>query len=115
MDKLLKYQTSIKKVLSTYKKQGAINPNAKEKLETQLLFDDTHNRYQVLRIGWEDIQHTFLVIFYFEIKNNKIWVQRNISDYDIIGDLEAEGIAKKDIVLAFHSPRMRPYTGYAVA
>jgi len=88
MDKLFKYQRIIKEVLNSYKNQGAINPNAKENLETHLIFDDKNNRYQVLRIGWEGIKNTFLVIFYFEIKDNKIWVQRNISDYDIVGDLE---------------------------
>lgn len=115
MDKLLKYQTIIKDVLATYAKQGAIDKNAKEHVETQLLFDDVHNHYQVLRIGWEGIKNTFLVIFHFDIKDGKIWVQRNISDYDIIGDIESKGVPKKDIVLAFHSPRMRPYTGYAAA
>ena len=56
-----------------------------------------------------------MVIFHFDIKDGKIWVQRNISDYDIVGDIEAEGVPKKDIVLAFLSPRMRPYTEYASA
>ena len=30
----------------------------------------------------------------------------NISDYDIIGDLEEKRVPKEDIVLAFLSPRM---------
>ena len=115
MDKLLKYQNIIKEVLTTYTKHGAVDPNAREHKETQLLFDDERGHYQVTRIGWEGIHGLFMVIFHFDIKNGKIWVQRNISDYDIVGDLEDKGIPKSDIVLAFHSPRMRPYTGYAVA
>ncbi|MEM6319698.1 MAG: element excision factor XisI family protein, partial [Bacteroidota bacterium] len=86
MDKLLKYQSVLKKVLTEYKNQGAKYKDAKEQLETQLLFDDVHSRYQVLRIGWEGPKNTFLVIFYFEIQNGKIWIQRHISDYDIVGD-----------------------------
>lgn len=115
MDKLLNYQDILKQVLTNYVQQGATQANAPEHIETQLLFDDTHARYQVARIGWEGIKSIFLVIFYFEIKDEKIWVHRNISDYDIIGDLEVAGIPKTDIVLAFYSPRMRPYTDYAVA
>ncbi|HFA47645.1 MAG TPA: XisI protein [Bacteroidetes bacterium] len=115
MDKLLKYKTLVKEVLASYARQGAVEPDSKEHLETQLLFDDTNLHYQVLRIGWQGIQNTFSVIFHIDIKDGKIWVQRNISDYDIIGDLEAKGIPKEDIVLAFYSPKMRPYTGYAEA
>jgi hypothetical protein len=45
--------------------------------------------------------------------DGKIWAQRNVSDYDIIGDLEAAGAPKSDIVLAFHIPELRRYTEYA--
>jgi len=113
MDKLLKHKQIIKDVLTNYVSQGAVDPSAEEHIETQLLFDDSNMRYQVLRVGWEGIKSTFAVIFHFSIKDGKIWVQRNISDYDIVGDLEEKGVPKSDIVLAFHSPRMRPYTGYA--
>jgi len=115
MDKLLKYQNIIKEVFTAYTEQGAIDPNDPEKLETRLFFDDERSRYQVLRIGWEDIQGIFMVIFHFEIIDNKIWVQRNMSDYDIVGDLEEKGVPKSDIVLAFLSPRMREYSEYASA
>jgi len=56
-----------------------------------------------------------MVIFHFEIIDNKIWVQRNMSDYDIVGDIEEKGVPKSGIVLAFLSPKMRPYTEYASA
>ncbi|MEL6718177.1 MAG: XisI protein [Bacteroidota bacterium] len=115
MDKLLKYQTILKEVLNEYTRQGAVDEEAQEHIETQLLFDDTHSRYQVLRIGWEGAKGIFLVIFHFAIIEDKIWIQRHISDYDIVGDLEAKDVPKEDIVLAFYAPKMRPFTGYAVA
>jgi len=55
MDKLLKYQQFIKEVLTDYTQRGAVDPNHPEKIETRLFFDDERSRYQVLRIGWEDI------------------------------------------------------------
>lgn len=115
MAKPLDYKSIIKDVLSAYVKRGAVDPNAREHKETQLLFDDERGHYQVTRIAWEGIRGIFMVIFHFDLKDGKIWVQRNISDYDIVGDLEEKGVPKSDIVLAFHSPRMRKYTGYAVA
>ena len=114
MDKLLKYQTILKEILSEYVEQGAVDEKTKEHTETQLLFDDTHSRYQALRIGWEDAKGIFFVIFHFAIIDDKIWIQRHISDYDIVGDLEEKNVPKEDIVLAFYAPKMRPFTGYAV-
>ncbi|HKK77110.1 MAG TPA: XisI protein [Saprospiraceae bacterium] len=113
MEKLLNYQKALREVLQSYLAGGTIPQDPD--LETQLLIDEEGNRYQILHLGWKNSENVFLVIFYFEIKDGKIWVHRNISDYDIIGDLEEKGIRKEDIVLAFHSPKMRPYTGYAVA
>lgn len=115
MDKLLTYQTILKTVLDQYVRQGAVSKDAPEHIETQLLFDDTNHRYQVLRVGWEGTRSVFLVIFHFSIIKEKIWVQRHISDYDIVGDLEESGVPKEDIVLAFYAPKMRPFTGYAIA
>jgi hypothetical protein len=33
----------------------------------------------------------------------------------IATDLVRAGVAKEDIVLAFHEPKMRPYTDFAIA
>lgn len=52
----------------------------------------------------------------FDIRDGKIWAQHNASDYDIVGDIEAQGVPKEDIILAFHSPFMRQFMNdYAVA
>ena len=64
---------------------------------------------------WRKDRQIFSVIFHFDIIDGKIWVQRNISDYDIVGDIENKGVPKSDIVLAFHAPQMRPFTEYASA
>ncbi len=114
MEKVNQYRQILKDVLTNYTldKSGYPQPND---VETQLLFDNQNDHYQVLRVGWRNRTQVFLVIFHFDIKDGKIWLQQNVSDYDIVGDLEAQGIPKSDIVLAFHSPQMRPFTGYAVA
>ena len=64
---------------------------------------------------WRKDRQIFSVIFHFDIIDGKIWVQRNISDYDIVGDIENKGVPKSDIVLAFHAPQMRPFAEYASA
>jgi hypothetical protein len=114
MEKVNRYRQILKDVLTEFTIQRRSNTPQTD-VETQLLFDNQNDHYQVLRVGWRNRAQVFLVIFHFDIKNEKIWLQQNVSDYDIVGDLEARGIPKSDIVLAFHSPQMRPFTGYAVA
>ncbi|MDJ1181614.1 element excision factor XisI family protein [Roseofilum sp. BLCC_M143] len=47
-----------------------------------------------------------------DIKDGKIWVQRNFTDIDL-GERFAEmGVQKEDIVLGLHSPFMRQFSGY---
>lgn len=112
MEKVERYRKILRDVLTAYAAPRSIYP---EPIETQLLFDPQHDRYQVLRVGWRNRAQVFLVIFHFEIRDGKIWLHQNATDYDIIEDIEAQGVPKSDIVLAFHAPELRPYTDYAVA
>ena len=112
MEKIERYRKILQQALREYATARTAQPG---EIETQLLFDAENDHYQVLRVGWRDRKQIFLVVFHIDIKDGKIWVQHNASDYDIVGDIEAQGVPKEDIVLAFHSPEMRPFTGYAVA
>lgn len=47
--------------------------------------------------------------------DGKVWVQRDGTEDGIANELVQAGIAKEDIVLGFHKPAVRPYTGSAVA
>lgn len=114
MEKVNHYRQILKEVLHEFTNVRNNNSDQTD-VETQLLIDTENDHYQILRVGWRNRTQVFLVVFHFDIKNDKIWIQQNASDYDIVGDLEARGIPKSDIVLAFHSPQMRPFTGYAVA
>jgi XisI protein len=112
MDKVESYRNILTKVLSNYVEPRRIQPDG---IETLLLSDTTNDHYQVLLSGWQGRKQVFLVVFHFDIKNEKIWMLQNNTDYDIIDDIEAFGVPKSDIVLAIHSPEMRPFTDYATA
>jgi XisI protein len=115
MDKLIKYRSILKDVLNAYASDEINKKHNPDDMQMRLIMDTENDHYQALYAGWRKDQQIFSVIFHFDIIDSKIWVQRNISDYDIIEDLELKGIPKSDIVLAFHSPQMRPFTEYAVA
>jgi len=116
MDKVLKYRQVLQEVLSDYTpNRGSWQPQSPDDVQIRTLLDTQNDHYQVLHSGWEKGKQVFLVIFHFDLIDGKIWVQRNVSDYDIIEDIEAKGVPKSDIVLAFHAPEMRKYTDYAAA
>ena len=115
MDKIAEYRKIITEVLENYAVARPHNLRDPQALNIQLLFDPKRDQYQVLGLGWRGEHQSFLVILHFAIQNGKIWLHRNVADYDILADIEARGVPKEDIVLAFQPPAMRPFTGYAVA
>jgi hypothetical protein len=54
-------------------------------------------------------------VIHFDIKDEKIWLQRNMTDLDPAADLVAIGVDRLDIVLGLQAPHKRPYTDYGVA
>jgi hypothetical protein len=55
------------------------------------------------------------VVFHLRIRNGKIWVEDDWTEYGVAGELVDAGIAKEEIVLGFHSAKKRPLTEFAVA
>ena len=115
MDKLKKYRTILKEVLKAYAADEINQKHKPDDMQMRLIFDTENDHYQALYAGWRNEKQIFSVVFHFDIIDEKIWVQRNISDYDIIEDIEKKGVPKSDIVLAFHAPAMRSFTEYATA
>lgn len=114
MDKLDKYRQIIQDVLTEFARPQRLGEEKADEFETQLIFDTKNDHYQVLFVGWEGFKRTFGSPIHIDIKNDKIWIQQNSTDYDFISDLIEKGIPKEDIVLAFHPPYKRPYTGFGV-
>ncbi len=115
MEKLLKYRKILREVLEEYSVGDRTLKYKPDDAQIKLIMDTENDHYQVLYAGWRDSKQIFSVIFHFDIIDSKIWIQRNMSDYNIIEDIEAKGVPKKDIVLAFHAPEIRAYTEYATA
>ena len=112
MDNTSKYSAIVQNVLENF---VATRSSSRNEIQTLMLCDTVRHHHQIVRMGWRNDQQVFNVIFHIDVIEEKIWVQRNMSDYDIVGDIEAQGVPKKDIVLAFHIPAMRVHTEYAVA
>ncbi|ABW29755.1 XisI protein [Acaryochloris marina] len=83
-------------------------------VESQLVFDAEHNHYLLIDVGWEQKQFVYGTIVHIDIKDNKVWIQRNNTEINLAERLVEQGIPKQNIVLGLHSPFMRKASGYAV-
>jgi hypothetical protein len=104
------YRTIIEQVLTEYSKY----PYAYGQIERQLVFDRTRDHYLLMSVGW-DKQRVHGSLVHIDLIDGKCWIQRDGTESGIALELEAAGIPKNRIVLAFKPPERRPLTGYAVA
>jgi hypothetical protein len=114
MDKINQYRIIIKKIFKEY--AATRIPTNDSNPGYQLIFDESGDHYLLYRTSWKDeLRRVHFCVFHIDIINDKLWVQEDATDYDLVGVLEENNIAKEDIVLGFHAPYKRPHTGYAVA
>jgi hypothetical protein len=80
-----------------------------------IIFDEERDRYLILHVGWQDEQRIHGCPVHIDIKDGKIWIQRDFTEAGLAHELVEMGVPKEDIVLAFRSPFVRQFTGFAVA
>jgi hypothetical protein len=68
-----------------------------------------------MKLGWHDKRRVCSITLLVRVKNGKVWIEVDWTQYGLANRLTALGIPQEDIVLAFHPPHLRPMTDYAVA
>ncbi len=112
MDKLEGYRQIIRDVLSQYLHINYANVDAKNRAA----FDVETDQYIIISVGWENKnRRVHGCLIHVEIMDGLVWVQRDGTEYGVTNDLVEAGIVKSDIVLGFHEPSVRKYTGFAIA
>lgn len=111
MDKLEYYRQCIRQFLT----EQSIEESHEPGVEYQLIFDGEQDHYQLLEIGWQGLKRVYHCFIHLDIKDNKIWIQRNLTEVNIAEELVNRKIPPKDIVLGLHPPYKRPYTGYGLS
>jgi hypothetical protein len=111
MDKLTHYRQAIQEILTAH---SQIQP-AYGEIQMKLVFDPNHDRYQLLRTGWQEERRVYGTLIHIDLEGNKIWIQYDGTEVGIANELTDRGIPKDDIVLAYHSPFMRQYDGFAIS
>jgi len=104
------YPVCIKQVLRAHQQFRSI-PN--DSVQAQVLFDDEHQNYMLLDLGWQGKRYIHSPVIHLEIVAGKVWIRCNYTEFAIADELIAAGIPREDIVLGFQHPTVRPYTGFA--
>jgi hypothetical protein len=110
MEKLEQYRHYVKQVITEYSQLGS----SKDPIEQQLIFDTVDDHYQLMYVGWKNRRRYHGCVLHLDIKKGKIWIQHDGTEVGIANELVNLGVPKEDIVLAFHEPLVREYTGFAV-
>ena len=106
------YRQLIEKVLMEYTQI----PYAYGDIHTEAVFDHARDRYLLVNVGWEqDGQRVHGSLVHIDIINDKVWIQRDGTEYGIAKELVNAGIPRDCIVLGFHAPEIRQYTENALA
>jgi hypothetical protein len=113
MDKLAEYSKLIKLTLTEYIELSNRRPNPD--IETFLIVDEAKSHYIWMNLGWQNGKRVTGMTVYVRIRDDKFWIEEDWTEDGIANDLVRAGVPKEDIVLAFHEPKMRQYTEFAVA
>jgi hypothetical protein len=110
VDKLELYRSIVTEILTKY---SQYKPSYGQ-VEIEQIFDRDHDRYQLLAIGWNQQKRIYGTTIHLDIQNEKIWIQQNTTEFDLASDLVEMGVPKQDIVIGFHTPKMRELTDFSV-
>jgi hypothetical protein len=110
VEKIEKYRQLVKQVLGEY----ANYRFSSGEIEVMPIFDLERDHYQVVSAGWKDERRIYGCSVHIDIKDSKIWVQYDGTEIGFADELVKLGVPKEDIVLAYHSPFMRQFNGFAV-
>lgn len=111
MERLDYYRQCIEKLLTEESQAKPINGE----IEVETIFAPARDRYVVIDLGWDGHRRVYNCVMHLDIKDSKIWIQRNQTDKVIADALVEMGVPKEDIVLGLQPPYAREYTGFGVA
>lgn len=112
--KLNQYRSAIKDLL-TQLAQWSNQSDDYPGVESTCVFDDVHDQYLLLNVGWQGDRRQRGLPVYIRIKDGKVWLEEDCTDMVIADRLVEAGIPQSDIVLGFKHPSLRAVKGFAAA
>jgi len=110
MAEVEEYPGIVKQIIREY---ALLKPSHGE-IDVECIFDDAVGHYEMMYTGWDHWRRVHGSVLHVDIRDGKVWIQFDGTEDGIADDLLEAGIPADHIVLAFHHPHKRPYTGFAV-
>jgi hypothetical protein len=79
------------------------------------VFDRPQDHYLLMAVGWDGHKRVHALLIHVDVIDGKLWIQHDGTERGIARDLEAAGVPKDRIVLAFQHIGRRRYGDYAAA
>ncbi len=114
MEAIAQYREIIHRLLEEY--CAFLDGVTKTDVDTEILCDDLHGQYMLMRIGWRGETRVHRPLFYLRLKDGKVHVEEDWTKEGIASELMRAGVPASNIVLAFNPPDLRMETpAFAVA
>jgi hypothetical protein len=97
MDTTTRDREIVKQVIERYAQFKPSHGN----IRLDSVFDETHDRYALMQVGWDRGQRVRGNLIYITLQDGKIYVEYDGMEQGIVKDLIAAGIDSQRIVLAF--------------
>lgn len=91
------------------------NRRSNQEVANFLVVDEKNHHYIWMNIGWRKDDRINGITTYMRIRNGKFCIEEDWTEEGIAGEPINARVPKENIVLAFHSPKTRSYTEFAVA
>ena len=109
-EKLERYRQTVVRLLTEYAERSAGGA-----IRTVPIFDREHDRYQLLDMGWDEAERrVFQPVVQVDLIEGKVWIQENMTDWDVGRVLVEAEVERSEIVLGMHSKALRRFSEYAV-
>jgi hypothetical protein len=110
MERIDEYRRHIEEIINEHAQYKVSHGD----IEIQTVFDRENDHYLLMAVGWNGYDRIEGFSLHLDIKDGKIWIQWDGTEYGVANELVDRGVPKEDIVLAFHAPYKREYTGFGV-
>ena len=111
LEKLDRYGSYIEEILQSYARVSYSNAE----ITNIPIVDRDRHHFLLVSEGWEGKRRIHRTLAHLEIRDLKIWVHFDGMAESVVEQLLTVGVAKEDIVLAFHPPHVRELGDFAIA
>ncbi|NJO94336.1 MAG: XisI protein [Hydrococcus sp. RM1_1_31] len=80
------------------------DPPINGKIEVEVVFDKERDRYLVIDLGWDRDCRVYNCFMHLDIKEGKIWIQRNQTDTSIAEELVQRRRSRASSAARSHCP-----------